>query len=157
MSIKRAKLTIQANPALQARAAEIAAARRRLQIATEDMKVRAARNAIWGALQCRFPKAFPSGRRPPLAYGIREEIIRQCPDLDPVRVAQFLRWYCSGFSYLKNITQRRRRRGLDGVTVADITDKEVAVAHELLKQFVPTAGVLKANGMTLGKSNGSIP
>lgn len=83
----------------------------------------------------RFPKAFrgPGEPKPPLAVGIRAEILLALPDLSRRDLDIAMRDYVTGSTYLRSFVAGARRVDLEGSPVAEVTEAEISNAQLRLR------------------------
>lgn len=79
----------------------------------------------------RFPDTFKlSGRRKPLAVGIRQSLIERCPDIPEDHVGRFLHRYTNKLVYLFALREGNPRYDLNGTAVGVVSESEAAGAKE---------------------------
>jgi ProQ/FINO family len=93
-------------------------------------------------LAARFPAAFtpdPPATRP-LAIGTYDQLVAQCPDLDPRLLNHALSWYTRGTAYQRALAAAGALRiALDGTPVEPVSPEHAASARATLHERRRTA------------------
>lgn len=93
-----------------------------------------------GALRRLVPELFAGRRPPPLAIGIREEILAVLPDSDPKLLKDVLRVHTHSAGYLSHLAAGEPRPHLDGSEAGPPAPNEMSsAASELKAQQRPEA------------------
>lgn len=83
-------------------------------------------------LRLKYPKAFRAKNFRPLKIGIDRDVMNENSDMPSRMIRRFLQVYCSHVHYLDSITKKKKRIGLDGKSVDDVTPEAKQYALELL-------------------------
>jgi sRNA-binding protein len=87
------------------------------------------------AIRAAFPLAFVKPRRP-LAIGVREQVLRALPNVDPQAVKVALGRWVQSRDYQEGVLRKGARRiALDGSDAGPITDAERLAAKAALKKM----------------------
>ena len=109
------------------------------------------RNALIMRLRRLAPHLFASRHHPPLAIGIREEILAVLSDVDPKLLKDVLRAHTRSPGYLAHLAAGEPRRHLDGSEAGPPAPNEMTSAASALKaRLTPRPALIAPRGARVG-------
>ena len=94
----------------------------------------------------KYPECFNYKHRKPLAIGVDKQLIINHPEISAGDIKKAIALYVNAHNYLKSCLKHSHRVDLDGVEVAEITEKERLYMQqkiERLKQIKQEANTKK--------------